>query len=94
LSEYLRRSLEAAGFDTGCGDSQIIPLVLGSNETALRFAAAVFSAGFAIRAIRPPTVPAGTARLRLSLNAKLSFANLDAVTEVLAAARDSEVVRK
>jgi len=94
LSECLRRKLIAAGFDTGRDDSQIIPLVLGSNEAALRFAASVSAAGFAIRAIRPPTVPAGTARLRLSLNAKLSFANLDAVTEAVAAARDSEVVRQ
>jgi len=94
LSEYLRRNLKAAGFDTGHCDSQIIPLILGSNEAALRFAAAVSSSGFAVRAIRPPTVPQGTARLRLSLNAKLSLANLDAVTEALVAARDSEVVRQ
>jgi len=94
LSEYLRRNLKAAGFDTGRGDSQIIPLLLGSNEAALRFAALVSTAGFAVRAIRPPTVPAGTARLRLSLNAKLSFAHLDAVTEALVAARDSEAVRQ
>src|SRR5439155_23176575 len=94
LSEYLRRNLKAAGFDIGRGDSQIIPLLLGSNEAALRFAALVSTAGFAVRAIRPPTVPAGTARLRLSLNAKLSFAHLDAVTEAFVAARDSEAVRQ
>jgi 8-amino-7-oxononanoate synthase len=94
LSDYLRRSLMAAGFNTGASDSQIVPLVLGSNEAALRFAASVSGAGFAVRAIRPPTVPAGTARLRLSLNAKLSFGDLELVTEALVAARDSEVVRK
>jgi 8-amino-7-oxononanoate synthase len=94
LSDYLRRNLKAVGFDTRGSDSQIIPLVLGSNDAALRFAASVVSAGFSIRAIRPPTVPEGTARLRLSLNAKLTFDNLDAVTEALAAARDSEVVRQ
>jgi 8-amino-7-oxononanoate synthase len=94
LSEYLRRNLKAGGFDTRRSDSQIIPLVLGTNEEALRFAASVCAAGFAIRAIRPPTVPAGTARLRLSLNAGLSFANLEAVTKALVAARDREVVRR
>jgi 8-amino-7-oxononanoate synthase len=94
LSEYLRRNLKAGGFDTGRSDSQIIPLILGTNEEALRFAASVCAAGFAIRAIRPPTVPAGTARLRLSLNAGLSFANLEAVTKALVAARDREVVRQ
>jgi 8-amino-7-oxononanoate synthase len=94
LGSYLRRNLKNVGFDTGASDSQIIPLVLGSNEAALRFATSVSSAGFSIRAIRPPTVPQGTARLRLSLNANLTLANLDAVTEALIAARDSEVVRQ
>src|SRR5262249_7206408 len=94
LGAYLRRNLKAAGFDTGNSSSQIIPLVLGSNEAALRFAASVASSGFAIRAIRPPTVPPGTARLRLSLNAKLPIANLDAVTEALVVARDREAVRQ
>jgi 8-amino-7-oxononanoate synthase len=94
LSEYLRQRLQAAAFDTGRSDSQIVPLIVGSSEGALRFASAVSAAGFAVRAIRPPTVPAGTARLRLSLNAKLSFDDLDAVTEALVAARESEVVQK
>jgi 8-amino-7-oxononanoate synthase len=94
LGSYLRWNLKNVGFDTGASDSQIIPLVLGSNEAALRFATSVSSAGFSIRAIRPPTVPQGTARLRLSLNANLTLANLDAVTEALIAARDSEVVRQ
>ena len=94
LGDYLRHKVKAAGFDTGGSDSQIVPLVLGSNEAALRFAASVSSAGFSTRAVRPPTVPHGTARLRLSLNANLTFANLDAVTEALVAARDREVVRQ
>ena len=94
LAIYARRRLQAAGFETGRSDSQIIPLVLGSNDAALRFAAAVSAAGFAVRPIRPPTVPSGTARLRLSLTAKLTFADLDAFTEALGAAREAEVVRK
>jgi len=94
LAQYARRRLQAAGFETGRSDSQIIPLVLGSNDASLRFAAAVSAAGFAVRPIRPPTVPSGTARLRLSLTAKLTFADLDAFTEALVAAREAEVVRK
>ena len=94
LSQYLRQRLQAAAFDTGRSDSQIVPLIVGSNEGALRFASAASAAGFAVRAIRPPSVPAGTARLRLSLNAKLSFTDLDGVTEALVTARESEVVRK
>jgi len=92
LGEYLRKELRAAGFDIGKSDSQIIPLMLGSNEAALRFAAAVTAAGFAVRAIRPPTVPIASARLRLSLNASLSIEDIDALINALAGVREAEVV--
>jgi 8-amino-7-oxononanoate synthase len=51
--------------------SQIIPVILGDDEHALEAAKNLQQAGFDVRAIRPPTVPEGTARLRLSLNADL-----------------------
>jgi 8-amino-7-oxononanoate synthase len=94
LAGYLREHLHTAGFDTGHSDSQIIPIVLGSNETALRFAAALSIAGFAVRAIRPPTVPIGSARLRLSLNAGLLTSDMDALIHALAAVREAEAVRE
>ncbi len=47
--------------------SQIQPIVVGSDARAMALAAAMQSAGFDVRAVRPPTVPEGTARLRLSL---------------------------
>lgn len=87
LSQYMRRSLKAAGHETTAGDSPIVPLVIGSNDAAMRLAASLTDAGFAVRAIRPPTVPAGTSRLRLSLNANLSFAEIDAFVAALAAIR-------
>jgi 8-amino-7-oxononanoate synthase len=77
LSRHLRARLRAAGFNIGTGETQIVPIILGANDTALRFAAAANAAGFAIRAIRPPTVPAGKARLRVSLNAGLSISDLE-----------------
>ncbi len=92
LSRHLRKRLKEAGFETPRSNSQIIPLILGSNDAAVRFAAAMNAAGFAVRAIRPPSVPAGTSRLRLSLHSKLSFADMDAFTEALVAVRESEVV--
>ncbi len=49
--------------------SQIVPVILGKDEDTLRVAAAVREAGFDVRAIRPPTVPEGTARLRVSIHA-------------------------
>ena len=59
------------------GDSPIVPVVLGDNEAATGAAELLRESGFDVRAIRPPTVPAGTARLRISLNAKLEPAELD-----------------
>ena len=59
------------------GSSQIIPLILGSNERATAVAAALQERGFDVRAIRPPTVPAGTARLRISVNVNLAADMLD-----------------
>jgi 8-amino-7-oxononanoate synthase len=72
LSVFLRNELQGNGFDTAGSDSHLVPVVLGANETALAFASQLQARGFSIRAIRPPTVPAGTARLRVSLTAKLS----------------------
>lgn len=46
--------------------SQIVPIILGDNARALRLAAQLRARGFDCRAIRPPTVPEGTARLRIS----------------------------
>lgn len=61
--------------------TQIVPIILGEDQKALEAAFALQDQGFDIRAIRPPTVPEGTARLRLSLNAKLDE---DALLKVLA----------
>jgi 8-amino-7-oxononanoate synthase len=72
LSAFLRNELRKNGFDTANSDSQIVPVILGSNTAAITFAEFLRTRGFGVRAIRPPTVPAGKARLRLSLTAKLS----------------------
>ena len=58
------------------GNSQIIPVVLGDNDRACNIAMELQKEGFDVRAIRPPTVPAGTARLRISVNVGLSEATL------------------
>src|SRR5262249_5264676 len=93
LGHYLRDKLRAAGFDIRCSGAQIVPLILGSNDAALRAAARLCAAGFGIRAIRPPTVPFGTARLRISLNAHLSIPDLDHFVETVVALRETELVR-
>lgn len=67
--------------------SQILPLVLGDEARTMRVAAALQAAGFDVRGIRPPTVPAGTSRLRISLTLNLTLDDVEAlagaITEAL-----------
>jgi len=72
LSRYLRAGLAAEGIEVPAGDSPIIPVILGTNDRAVAVAGAMQVEGFDVRAIRPPTVPPGTARLRISVNVNLS----------------------
>ncbi|HYA63428.1 MAG TPA: 8-amino-7-oxononanoate synthase [Candidatus Sulfotelmatobacter sp.] len=65
-------ALRDGGFDTGESASQIVPVVVGKNEETVKAAEYLQAEGFAIRAIRPPTVSAGRARLRLSLTTKIT----------------------
>lgn len=76
LAGRLRSDLAGAGFDVQLTDAQIVPIRIGTNEAALAVAAALQEDGFDVRAIRPPTVPPGTARLRVSVNAGLDEATL------------------
>ncbi len=63
-----RERLRAAGLDTGASASQIIPVMVGDNRRALAVSKRLLDEhGILAVAIRPPTVPAGTARLRLSV---------------------------
>lgn len=66
---WFRQQLQAAGFDTLGSESQIVPVLVGDNARALAFAAALREQGLFAVAIRPPTVPPGTARIRFSLSA-------------------------
>lgn len=72
MSRSWRAGLCEAGFAVPDGHSPIIPLVLGDPVRTLRTADALRAAGFLVSAIRPPTVPDGTARLRLSLHRGLN----------------------
>jgi len=67
-----RLGLKASG-------SQIQPIILGEDRRAVAFAETLQAKGHDIRAIRPPTVPEGTARLRLALTLHVTLADLDAL---------------
>ena len=90
LAAHLRARLRDLGFDTAQSNSQIVPVLLGTNERALQFAARMQQEGFAVRAIRPPTVPAGSARLRLSLTVRHSQEMLDRLVDALICARGED----
>lgn len=74
-----RARLAAAGIDTGASESCIVPIMLGSSRRALDVASALQADGFDVRAVRPPTVPDGTARLRVTVRSPVSQATLDAL---------------
>ena len=82
-SDLLRTRLKSAGFDTGRSNSQIVPVLLGSNENALVAARQLNAAGYSVRAIRPPTVPAGTSRLRLTVTAETSTDMVNGLVDAL-----------
>ena len=61
-------------------------MILGDNGRTMRVAAALQAAGFDIRGIRPPTVPLGTARLRVAITLNIDESDIDAMTDALAVA--------
>ncbi len=63
--------------------SQILPLVLGEDHRAMTVAEALQQAGFDVRGIRPPTVPAGTSRLRISITLNAEPSDIDALAQAL-----------
>jgi len=63
--------------------TQILPLILGDDKRTMRVAGALQAAGFDVRGIRPPTVPPGTARLRISLTLNCGPGDLSALAAAL-----------
>lgn len=66
--------------------SPIIPLVVGDEAAALSLSRELLAAGFHVPAIRPPTVPPGTCRLRVSLSAAHTAAQVAALADAITAA--------
>jgi 8-amino-7-oxononanoate synthase len=79
LIARLRSSLRPGRFCLLPSDTPIQPLLIGSNDDALEIGAALEEAGLWVPVIRPPTVPKGTARLRISLSATHTDADIEAL---------------
>ena len=88
LVQQLRTGARRRGFELLPSDTPIQPLVCGDDATALAWSAALEQAGFLVAAIRPPTVPEGRARLRITLSAAHDIAQVDALVDALATIRD------
>ncbi len=86
LSARLREKLTGIGANTGTGDTHIVGVILGSSSTAVDVAGKLGDRGFRVRPIRPPTVPDGSARLRLSVTASMSESDIDGIVGALAGA--------
>jgi 8-amino-7-oxononanoate synthase len=85
MGQALRAALHAKGIDTLASSTQIVPAVIGKEEDALAAAQRLRAAGVLAVAIRPPTVPQGSARLRFSLSAALTDAQFERVLAAIAA---------
>ncbi|MEK7841116.1 MAG: 8-amino-7-oxononanoate synthase, partial [Deltaproteobacteria bacterium] len=70
---YFRTELKQAGLDTLNSETQIIPILVGEAEKAARISRDLLDKGIFLQAIRPPTVPKGTSRLRVTLMANHSY---------------------
>ncbi len=64
-------------------ESPVVPIIIGSAENALHLSTKLYQNGILIPAIRPPTVPAGTSRLRISLMADHSESDIDRLIDLL-----------
>lgn len=84
IAEQAERLLSPLGA-TPTG-TQILPLILGEDARTMRVAEIVQAAGFDVRGIRPPTVPAGTSRLRISLTLNIDADDVTALAQTLESA--------
>lgn len=86
LQQYIqqfRQGAEALGLQLWASQTAIQPIILGSSETAIQWSEALKQKGFWVTAIRPPTVPAGQARLRITLSASHTKEHIDGLLEAL-----------
>jgi len=79
LGDRLRTGLGARGYDSAGSSTQIVPAIVGDARDALVLSERLAAQGMIASAIRPPTVPAGTSRLRIALRATHEEADIDAL---------------
>ena len=80
---FLRNAFIEMGLDIGHSTTQIIPVILGDSAKAMETSQKLYDAGYFISAIRPPTVPPGTARLRVSVQSDHTQEQLRGLCEAM-----------
>jgi 8-amino-7-oxononanoate synthase len=83
LSRFLCEKLSENGISNPLFYTQIIPIIIGDSQKAVEIAGNLQAKGYDVRAIRPPTVPENTSRLRISLNADLTEEILEDFVSIL-----------
>ena len=92
LITYFRAKVSALGYSLMPSETPIQPVVIGSSFETMALAEFLKNKGILVGAIRPPTVPDKTARLRITLSAAHSFAQIDRLLEALAEALQQGVL--
>lgn len=85
ISDQLRQELRNANLQTD-GTTNILPVMIGDNAKAVQAAQILQENGYLIFPVRPPTVPVGTARFRLSLTANMQWSDLKLLPDAIGAA--------
>lgn len=81
MAAHVRERFHEIGLDTGASSTQIVPVILGDEERTLKVAARLEEQGLLGIAIRPPTVPNGTSRIRFALSAAHSDSDIERLIE-------------
>lgn len=92
LIAYFRKKVSALGYTLMPSETPIQPVVIGSSFQTMTLAAFLKDKGILVGAIRPPTVPDKTARLRITLSAAHCLADIDHLLEVLSEALQKGIV--
>lgn len=89
---YAKKKIKSLGFDTLGSETQIIPIMIGEAKKAVEISEYLFDNGIFLSAIRPPTVPKGTSRLRLTVTSKHSKADIDNLASKLSEVKEKYFV--
>jgi 8-amino-7-oxononanoate synthase len=84
LAKYTRSCFKDRGLEIGLSESHIVPVIVGSNQDAVRLSEYLYHAGYHAPPVRHPTVPVGKARLRINLTCEMENLEMDDLAKAIA----------